>query len=297
MSFCNIIKEIFYERRDSMLDNLQVFPGEAFTAIGNVIEKLIDKVSNAVGWVATPKANKTYKLEAEKYLIEQIKKDENMPLIAKAASISNAKKIIKQYTNQNDIFNDAMNYLSHKEDFDRVDDIDDDWLEFFFDKAKDIAREDMKIIWAKLLAKGIKEPGSVSRQLLHILMVIDKEEANSFTKLSSYCINADGKDHIIIYFDILLNNYAENGLIEEEILRLEDIGLVQQSSNGYTYSLETDKKIMYFDTEIKINNKKILNVGNVILSRAGEELMSILTERKPIVGYEEILQRELIKGI
>lgn len=280
-----------------MLDNLQVFPGEAFTAIGNVIEKLIDKVSNAVGWVATPKANKTYKLEAEKYLIEQIKKDENMPLIAKAASISNAKKIIKQYTNQNDIFNDAMNYLSHKEDFDRVDDIDDDWLEFFFDKAKDIAREDMKIIWAKLLAKGIKEPGSVSRQLLHILMVIDKEEANSFTKLSSYCINADGKDHIIIYFDILLNNYAENGLIEEEILRLEDIGLVQQSSNGYTYSLETDKKIMYFDTEIKINNKKILNVGNVILSRAGEELMSILTERKPIVGYEEILQRELIKGI
>ena len=45
----------------------------------------------------------------------------------------------------------------------------------------------------------------------------------------------------------------------------------------------------FFDKEIDLKDKRTIKVGNLIFPRAGEKLMSILTEGEPIVGYEEIL--------
>lgn len=277
-----------------MLDNLQVLPPEAFTATGKFGEKLLDKISNAIGWAAIPKNTKKYRLEAEEYLVEQIKNDDKIPVLAKAAYISNARKIIKQYVNKCDICTKAMNDLSTEADVSNIDTIEDDWLEFFFDRAKDIGKEDMQVVWARLLAKEIDTPNTVSKHLLHILTIISHKEALSFAKLANYCISVDGKDSIIIFYDLMNDFYKSNGLIEEEILYLEDIGLLQVSLNGFEYSLETDKKVTYFGKEIELGKTRKIYTGNVVLSRAGEELMSILTEREQINGYEEILKNRIV---
>ena len=277
-----------------MFDNFQLIPDEAFVVFGSLAQKLIDKVAVVVGWVAIPKGNKAYQLKAEEYLIEQIKKDKNMPPLAKAASISNVRKIIRQYINQNDILNDALEYLNEEEDFLKIDDIDNDWLQFFFDKARNISKEDMKIIWAKLFAKGVKEPGSISRQLLHILSVIDQREASTFAKLPNYCVYINGKKHLAIYYGVTCGIDGNDELLEADIFRLVDIGLVQQSGISYMCNLEEDENVKYFGKEIDLKGKRTIQVGNVIFSRAGEELMSILAEGEPIVGYEEILSKEML---
>lgn len=126
-----------------MLDNLQLIPGEAFTAAEHIVDKVIDKISNAVGWVITPKGSKGHQLEAEKYLIEQIKSDVNMPELAKAACISDARKILREYRNQQNILLTALKFLDNSENPDIV---DDDWLSYFFDNAKNISREEMAVI-------------------------------------------------------------------------------------------------------------------------------------------------------
>ena len=87
-----------------MLDNLQLIPGEAFTATEHILDKVIDKISDGVGWVVTPKGSKQYQIEAENYLIEQIKNDSNMPELAKAACISDERKVLREYRNQQNIF-------------------------------------------------------------------------------------------------------------------------------------------------------------------------------------------------
>jgi len=261
--------------------------------IADVANNLIDKLANGIGWIATPKGQKAQQIEAQLYLIEQIKNDENMPPLAKAASISKAKKLIKEYTNQNDIFNEAMNYLSSKGDFDKVKEVNDDWLDFFFDKARSIEREDMQIIWSKLLAKEVKNPNSVSKQLLHILTIIDHSDALSFSKLVNFSIYVDNKDCVIIFYDELYDIYTPNGLVEEELLGLEAIGLLHTSMSGYDYSIETDGKIKYQDREIDIKGKEKIHIGNVVRSKAGEELMSILTDRELINGFEDMLKRKL----
>ena len=260
--------------------------------IADVSNNLIDKLANGIGWLATPRGNKAQQIEAQNYLIEQIKNDENMLPLEKAASISNAKKILKEYANQNDIYNGAMNFLSEKENLELVDKVDDDWLEFFFDKAKGISRDEMKIIWSKLLAKEVVSPDSISKQLLHILTVIDHKEACSFAKLADYCIKADGKDVVVLYNEMLSEIYKDDRLVVEELFRLQDIGLVQYSVAGYTYSRETDEEVTYFGKEIETNIGEVFFVGSVLLSRAGEELMSILTERNEVEGLYELLNEK-----
>lgn len=59
-------------------------------------------------------------------------------------------------------------------------------------------------------------------------------------------------------------------------------------------NLEEDENVKYFGKEIDLKGKRTIQVGNVIFSRAGEELMSILAEGEPIVGYEEILSKEML---
>ena len=132
-----------------MLDNFQLIPGEAFTAIGNLGEKLIDKLSDAVGFIATPKGNRKNIIEAEQFLIDQIKADDGKPYIQKAAEISNARRLIREYNNQNDIVNIAIQNLGEDA---MPENIDVDWLAYFMDRAKNISTEDMQIIWGKILA-------------------------------------------------------------------------------------------------------------------------------------------------
>lgn len=275
-----------------MLDNLQVIPGEAFTATGSVMEKLIDKVSNAVGWVVIPNANKTYQLESEKYLIEQIKNDSNMPPVAKAAAISKVRSLIKKYSNQHEILSIATQYLEENIEPEKV---DDDWLNFFFEKAQNINQKDVQFIWGNILAKEFNSPNSISKHLLHILTIIDYNAAESFKKLADYCILVDGKDTPIIWLDAIDKIYYQNNLTVDEIFQLVDIGLAQVSTEGYIYKLETDEKLMYLGNEIDIGDSKTISAGNVILSKAGEELMSILTDRRCIDGFEALVNERLLE--
>lgn len=257
----------------------------------DVANNLIEKLYDGIGWIATPRGKKAQQIEAQNYLIEQIKNDENMPLLAKAASISNVKKLIKEYTNQNDIFNDALNYLSIKTDLNKVDEVKDDWLEFFFDKAKTIEREDMKIIWSKLMAKEIKNPNSVSKQLLHILSVIDYEEAQAFQKLANFTVYIDDCPYVLIYEALFETFYNKHGLRQEETFRLEDIGLIQESEGGYDLTIvDEPSKLKYFDFEMDIEASNTIAMGNIALSRAGAELMSIITDKRRIEGFDSIIE-------
>lgn len=284
-----------------MLDNilndtqLNLLPGEAFTAAGSFGEKMLDKISDAIGWAVIPKDTKKYRLEAEEYLIEQIKKDEKMPPLAKAAYISKVRKIIKQYVNKCDICTQAMNYLDKNVASENVDAVEDDWLEFFFDKAQNVSKEDIQIIWAKLLAKEFEYPNSVSKQLLHILSVIDYEDATIFCKLVNLTILIDEEPHLIVHYGYFEEFYSVQGVQQSDIFKLVDIGLLQSSSTGYTTRIENGGKIKYFDYEMDIEGEDNIAIGNVLYSKAGATLYSIISDKRKIDGMEKIIESSIGK--
>ncbi len=88
---------------------------------------IVSKVGAATGLVVTKMSN-NYSKESKQYLIEEIKKKEDMPLLAKAAAISNVNKVLKEYINKNDIVNIAMNFLDEES---KPEEVDNEWLSYF----------------------------------------------------------------------------------------------------------------------------------------------------------------------
>ncbi len=274
-----------------MLDNFNLLPPEAFTSSEKTVEKIIDKISDAVGWIVIPKGTKQYRLEAEQYLIEQVKNDPQMPPLAKAATISQVRKLIKEYLNQYNILSIALNFLNENVNPDLL---NNDWISTFFDKAKNVSKEETSIIWGKLLAKEINTPGSVSLSLIHILSLMSPTDAESFKKLSNFCVLIDGK-YYLIYFHDHNEFYHKNGILGENIIEAEDLGLLQFKSAGFYNEIDGNTKIKYFDCEWDITPSEIF-VGNVLLSKAGKELISIIDDKQKIEEFANFLEKKLIKN-
>lgn len=274
-----------------MLDNLQLVPGEAFTASEHLISKVMDKISDVTGWVATPKGNKVYQLEAEKYLIEKIKQDSNMPEMAKAVCISNVRKLIREYQNQYNVFATAMEFLDNSAN---PDEVDDDWLSYFFDNAKCVSKEELLILWGQILAREINQPNRVPKALINILSTIDFEDAMSFKKLASFSLEMDGMFLPVIFIS-KKEIYESNGLKMDDIIRLQNTGLIQYNDLLYSMYLSVESKVAYFDTEIDVRGREEICVGNVILSKAGQELMSVVADKIEIDGFAEFVKATIVK--
>ncbi|MBE6811195.1 MAG: hypothetical protein E7521_09135 [Ruminococcaceae bacterium] len=95
----------------------------------DVANNLIDRLSNAVGWVATHKT--PTKIAIDTY-IEDIQ-NSNYDPVTKAALISKAKKTVKEYCNQYDIVNKALEMITPTAEPEKI---DSDWLAQFMDKTR-----------------------------------------------------------------------------------------------------------------------------------------------------------------
>ncbi len=274
-----------------MLENSPQIPGEAFTAAGHVVEKVIDKISNAVGWSITPKGSKVYQIEAEEYLIEKIKENPDMPELAKAACISKVRKIIKEYQCQNNIYMMALRFLDNTADPDSV---DDDWLIYFFDHAKNISKEEMAIIWSRILAKEMNVPNHIPKSLIYILSIIDYEDAVSFRKLANISLQI-GELYYPVVFMGMPEVYEQNEFSTEDIIRLQSINLIQYEDGPYHIELDEGDNIIFFDNNINIGDVRKICVGSVVLSKAGQALMSVITDRRKLDGFEEFLKEIIVK--
>lgn len=280
-------------RRQNIM--IELIPGEAFTATGHLAEKLLDKITATTEWVITPKGSHKYKLEAENYLIEKIKDDTTMPPMVKAACISRARCLLKEYVNQADIFQIATQYLIEGSN---PQNLDDDWLSFFWNHAKTINRTDMKIIWGKILAEECNIKGSFSKSLIHTLTIIGYEEAQVFQAICNFCVKLPNHITPIVFESEKSEYYEKYGITSAMLSKLDDLGLIEYKSNHY-YGIEYFCKntpyfeIQYFDSLFKINIKKWdrRSIGTTLLTLMGKELMSIL-ELNQIDDFKNILREQ-----
>lgn len=67
--------------------------------------------------------------------------------------------------------------------------VNDDWSSRFFDYAKDVSDDDIKIIWGKILAGEIKSPGSFSKSTLAALWNLDLHDAKCFVEMRDFVVD------------------------------------------------------------------------------------------------------------
>lgn len=209
---------------------------ETLAVFVSPINKLMDLLSRAFGYVWEP--HKVKKMaEAEAYRIREISQaiSENRDLPIEyskdgfSIKISETKdltgralcRFVKQETqreyNLETIADEAYDILKEATS-DTNENVSDDWIAKFISYAQDVSDEDMKKIWARILAGEVKKPGSFSFRTLSILRNLSKEEAQIFGKCCSLMV-----DYAITRNSDLLEAF---GISYDDILKMDDCGLI-----------------------------------------------------------------------
>jgi len=211
----------------------------------------------------------------------------NLNPLDKAAYISNARIIIREYSNQCNIVNIALHNLKENACPEKI---DDDWLALFMDKARLVSNKDFQMIWAKILSQECNEPDSIPKSLLFILERLDKNDAEIFTNLCRLVIKFGNE------FQPFLPEYSAEvwkpyGLSFDNIVQLETLGLVKTELNSFTTKLSAvaniidkeENSLKYFQHKKEFPEGIVtFPVGGVIFTKDGTALYkSVSVEEYP----------------
>lgn len=265
-----------------------------FDPIADVANNLINKLSNAVGFLFLPRGKHLHRIEAEKSLIENISTDKSINALVKAALISNTRRILKEYENQNDIVEIAMINLKKSA---MPNDIPDDWLMDFMGKCKNVCKDDLKAIWGKILAEECNNVGTISRKSLSVLVNLTYDLAKSFMKISKYTFIRKSNEEIIPFIVFYNSRFIYEGEIitVEECIKLQESGLIWIDERGVYITHNNQKEIFDFngeEIEVYVDKFNRLYVGDVIFTDVGKVICKLF-ERSKIEGFSKKVEIEI----
>lgn len=249
------------------------------------INTLIEKISNATGALYEPRRiRKRAEAEATAAVVAA-KAEIQISDLQRRAAERWLKEEAKKQENLENITAQAFDNITQDAE---PENMDEDWIANFFDKAKTISNADAQRIWAKILAGEANSPGAFSKKLVNILHEISPREANNFENLCRFVWTLGPRDPLI--FNEQEDIVKENGINFNILTRLQSAGLVTfHSFSGVSSNLNEvgNLLVVYFTRpaiiEIKEKGVKISR-GKVLFTDAGRELSKIISV-DPIDGY------------
>lgn len=151
-----------------------------------------------------------------------------------------------------------------------------DWINVYFESAKNTSDTYMQNVWAQVLAKELESPGSFSYKTLDVLKNMSSNDFHLFEKLSMLEISG-----WILQEDL----YSKHGVAYLELVRLSDYGLLNMGFSQNTYTIPPHETINLVyktllilmknptDEEIKINTSVFL------LTSVATELLQVISNR------------------
>ncbi len=258
---------------------------------------LIEKVSEAVGGLFRPyQIKRIAKAEVEANLIKTqgiIQVAELQQRAVRRFIEEEAKKqlIMEQIVEQS---------LPQLKEDSSPDKIEVDWLTNFFDKCRIISDIEMQSLWSRILAGEANSPGSFSKRTVNFLSDLDKGDAILFTKLCGFGWHIG--NIVPLVYDEHNEIYIKNGINFNTLTHLDSIGLIQFNAIAGFLRTKLPKsfKVAYYGqiVECKMSKDKEneMNIGNVLLTKTGEELARICGS-KPVEGFKVyILEQWKLKG-
>jgi len=249
-----------------------------FGDLSKPITALIEKLSSGAGILYEPTRIKKQALaEAEAKKTHALADIEVQDI---------QKRALERFVREETIKQKNIESITEKT-FEKLDDtakpeeIEDDWISNFFDKVKFISDSEMQDLWAKLLAGESNKPGKYSKRTIELIASLDKKDAKLFNNLCTFCWH-DGNEAYPIIIDNAENEiYKKQNINFSSLLHLQNIGLIQFNSVSGFRKLGFQKyfTIYYYGKAINLEFKKKTNneldIGNVLLTQSGQELISI----------------------
>ncbi|PIR55173.1 hypothetical protein COU74_02095 [Candidatus Peregrinibacteria bacterium CG10_big_fil_rev_8_21_14_0_10_36_19] len=196
-------------------------------------------------------------------------------------------RVLKEsVTQQSNIDNIVTNSIPELKPNGRPEQIEDDWIASFFNRAKHVSDTDMQMLWSKILAGESNQPGSFSKRTIDFLGALEKHEAELFRDLCTYnwMIDKDTKEYRPFIHNHLNEIYSKRNLTFSELQHLDKIGLIHFQENPLAHytikNVNKNCKIWYQNSMYSLvfpKDENMLNTGQVILTYMGHELSKIFT--------------------
>lgn len=258
-----------------------------------IIDKLLNKIESDTGFIYpvtstiknitdTKNAVRDFKRESDLKYKQDILERENLSDYQRAQLISSLNKTTIEFYNQVKILNVACNNINDSADPEQL---DNDWLIYFMNKAALISDEQLRNTWGLILAEACDNPEICSKTLINILSLMNKKQAETFKcickfRFANMNIPADDKDRIcyypIIFFGKNAQGYANHGLTNRRILELEHLGLINLDSNK-EFVVYTDLlKLRDRKNSVEIIGDGKVEIGNIAFTYDGFLLQRIV---------------------
>jgi hypothetical protein len=196
----------------------------------------------------------------------------------------------KQQANQANTIAAAIPQLASGETASE-DPVDADWFTRYLNTVQDISDERVQLIWGKVLADEIKEPGSYSLKTLDVLKNFSQKEAEIFKKVGNVILTSDDGSFIVNH-----DNYeflAETlGIPSTDIFLLQELGILLTGDLQVHLgqSEETrNKSHLLINGKLGIHIERIPGTPDqslpiIRVTQAGQELVGLL-EVQPDLRY------------
>lgn len=237
---------------------------------------LIEKISGAIGVVFEPyQIKRIARAEAEAEKIRAVAKIE-LTEIQRRAMVRMVQEEGKKQENIEAISAEAANNLNEDA---KPEEVEDDWISHFFDRCKLVSDNEMRGVWARILSGEANAPGSFSKRTVDVVASLDKSDAALFTKLCSFAWMLGAVTPLV--FDSDDSIYKEHGINFGTLTHLETLGLLRFDPQfGFLrHGFQGDTVVFYYGAPFLVGfgekGDKALNIGQVLLSQAGQQLAPI----------------------
>lgn len=264
----------------------------SFGDLAKPADTLIKKVSKAVGGIFSPyQIKRIAKAEAEAAIIRTEAGIQITDLHRRAMH----RFIEEEAQRQNNIELIANKALPQLEAASDASKMEGDWVTNFFDKSRIVSDSEMQDLWARVLAGEANAPGSYSKRTVNFLGGLDKADAELFSKLCGFGWVIGNV--VPLMFDVQAEIYNQHGVDFNSLSHLESIGLIKFNNLGEFTRLKLPKQVnvFYYGTplllEMPNDSENQLEVGNVMLTKTGQELAPICNSRS-VPGFFDYVKEK-----
>lgn len=259
---------------------------------GKALEKLVDVVSQGIGTLYRPRQIRR-EADAHAYAIRVTGKAQaDVNAETRLIELETEERIserivareIKRQKNLDDVVEIAACNLKGAPVSDQP--VDIDWATRFFDIVQDVSREEMQVLWARILSDEIQRPTSFSMRTLDVLRNITFKEAETFEKIAPFILFQNG--YFIYNDNTVLDHW---GIQYDDLALMIECGLLQSGdlvSKSFESKSDHDVAagIVYGKYIVLMTipqGARTVSFPVILLTKVGQELFSLL---EPVANME-----------
>lgn len=250
------------------------------------LTRIIDCLDKGVSSLASPFVYK--RMEKAKLLIEQKRADQNAVIALKDAMMQDLIAVARTTRDRQEIENISAIYGNALRELQSFGEntlpsalVKPEWAALFFDSAKDCCDEEVQLLWSKILAGEIKEPGKYYKRTLTNLKQMERHEAEWFVKLCKYVIDDSYVPELVLNEDLFPFN---------EYQSLVDCGFLNANHGSMEVKFDTMLPLRDKELHIKIKDRPY-HMNVIILTDTGMQISKLISVEADAVFAEKLVEQ------